>query len=293
MEMDVFKKIIHEAKAASRFTWLHLLGEPLLHPRIFDMIKICKENGMRVGLSTNAVLLDADRSRQLLDSGLDSCILAFDGIDKATYEKVRVGGHYELVGKNIDAFLRLKESLKLSRPWVVIQTVETSITENQKEEFVLRWKERNVDEILIRKYSTGAGQIKDKDSVTKPEHRYLVAPLKHRPPCFLLWNSAVILWNGDVSVCCHDGTNGRLVFGNIKRDPLAAIWNSPKIRELRQKHARSEFPSICKDCLEYPLFYPSVFYFLLLGLRRLGKKATFLCQGRKRIVSHAREQSHF
>ena len=35
------------------------LGEPLLHPRFLDMVRLAKERGLRVEVTTNALLLDA------------------------------------------------------------------------------------------------------------------------------------------------------------------------------------------------------------------------------------------
>lgn len=292
MDMTLFAKIINEIKHSSRFTWLHLLGEPLLHPHIAEMIKLCKENGMKVGISTNATLLNEQRAKKILESGLDSCILAFDGVNKETYEQVRTGGVYETVEKNILNFLKLKKELKKEKPWTVIQTVEINLTESEIGAFKKKWKDSDVNEILVRKYSTSAGQIEDKDFVAKPQHQYIPKQKLSRPPCFLLWNSAVIFWNGDVSVCCHDCVNGKLVFGNLKDDDLKTIWNSPKIEFLRECHLSGDFPLICKDCLEYPQIYPTVGSFVWLVGDRLFKKFKFLSQRKRHFVTHAREQAY-
>lgn len=291
MNMQLFTKIVEQIKHSTRFMWLHLLGEPLLNPEIFEMIAFCKKNKLKVGLSTNAMLLSQDKSEKLLNSGLDSCILAFDGVNKETYEKVRVGGVYEQVEENIINFLALKKKMKACKPWTVIQTVEINLTQNELDDFKNKWRYANVNEILIRKYSTSAGQIGDKDIVAQPKHRYLSEQKTNRPPCFLLWNSAVIFWNGEVSVCCHDCVNGKLVFGDLKKESLKDIWNSPKIVALRRQHVLRQFSSICQDCLEYPLFEPSVSCFIKLGINRIIKKIKFLGNKEKRFISHAREQS--
>ncbi len=293
MDMDLFADVVRQTKNSSRFTWLHLLGEPLLNKNIYDMIKLCKSNSLKVGLSTNATLLNYENSKKLLKTGLDSIVLAFDGVSKETYESVRTGGVFEKVSENIDTFLRLKKEMKKTRPWTVIQTVEINFTESEIEQFKNKWKDKNVDEVLIRKYSTSAGQLEDKDEVALPEHRYLCKQKKDRPPCFLLWNSAVIFWDGKVSTCCHDCVKGRLVFGNLKEDSLANIWNSEKIKKLRQKHLEGKFPSICKDCLEYPLVQPSLGSFAILGFKKMSSKMKTLKQKDQAFVTHAREQEFF
>ena len=46
------------------------MGEPLLHPMIFDFIdKAAHEAGCAVTLTTNGTLLDAEAAQKLLDSG--------------------------------------------------------------------------------------------------------------------------------------------------------------------------------------------------------------------------------
>ena len=72
----------------------------MIHPKIFEMIRITREAGIRTGMSTNATLLDDRRADLLLDSGLDYVILAFDGATKETYEKYRLGATFEKTREN-------------------------------------------------------------------------------------------------------------------------------------------------------------------------------------------------
>ena len=53
-------------------TWVHRpetygIGEPMIHPNIFEMIRITSEAGIRTGMSTNATLLDDRRLADLLN----------------------------------------------------------------------------------------------------------------------------------------------------------------------------------------------------------------------------------
>src|SRR5262249_14825766 len=47
------------------------IGEPLLNEEIFEIVALLKSRGTRVVFNTNGTLLDADRRRRILASGLD------------------------------------------------------------------------------------------------------------------------------------------------------------------------------------------------------------------------------
>src|SRR5438132_7426947 len=94
----------------------------MIHPNIFEMIRITRDAGIRTGMSTNATLLDDRRADMLFDSGLDYVILAFDGATKETYEKYRIGATFEKTRENIMNFLAKKLERK-APVYVVLQMV--------------------------------------------------------------------------------------------------------------------------------------------------------------------------
>lgn len=56
LQLDLLRKIIKENQETfkNQFIWLHFNGEPLLHPKISEIIKLLKQNKIRTRLSTNA-----------------------------------------------------------------------------------------------------------------------------------------------------------------------------------------------------------------------------------------------
>src|SRR5690606_11657434 len=68
MELDVFRRLVDQME---RMTHLHLqgLGEPLMHPRFFDMVGYAVGKGVRVTTNTNLTLLTPRRAERMLDSG--------------------------------------------------------------------------------------------------------------------------------------------------------------------------------------------------------------------------------
>lgn len=58
--------------------------------------------------------------------------------------------------------------------------------------------------------------------------------------CKSLFRTCVILWNGDVTLCCHD-LKGKKVIGNIYYNSLKDIWNCDEYKKLRKK-------GFCDNC---------------------------------------------
>lgn len=238
MNDPLFKKIIDEVAPFAELIYLHGLGEPLLHPKIFEFIKYAKKKGLRVGISTNAMLLDKTKSRKLLDSDIDYVILAMDGATKETYEKIRVGGKFEQVEQNIRQFLQLKKERK-RKPFTVIQFI--TMAENEKEVglFLKKWKGKGANVVRIKPKIA----LKDKDKKGK---------VKVTPYCFHIFRSLNVYWNGTVAPCCED-VHGRYLLGNVKKESLKELWNSKKMQNLRKKNfqGKREQINICRTCL-YP-----------------------------------------
>ena len=63
-------------------------GEPLLHSDLEKIIKLAKEKGFLVGMTTNATLVSEEKAKSLSKSGLDTIAVSLDGIGK-THDKFR------------------------------------------------------------------------------------------------------------------------------------------------------------------------------------------------------------
>ena len=64
-------------------------GEPLLHPNIFDIIKIAKKNKLKPLLSTNASLITNNIADKLIKSGLFAVTISLDSSLEKTHDFIR------------------------------------------------------------------------------------------------------------------------------------------------------------------------------------------------------------
>jgi radical SAM protein with 4Fe4S-binding SPASM domain len=246
--MELFKKIIDEARDFIYDINLFLGGESLLHKHLVPMIEYAKANCIKVRLNTNATILTPDKSEELIKAGLDHITFSFDGYDKETYEKIRVKAKFGKTLGNVLNFLEKKKTLNKRNPYSVIQVIEFSSlskedTDIQREKFLKQFEGLPLDRIVRIKPHNWAGKYQDGnvDDYRPRGDKYVF--------CTFLWYSMNILWDGRVVPCCQD-MNGEYVLGDASSEGLLDIWNGKKMVELRRKIVNKEYNdiSICKEC---------------------------------------------
>lgn len=82
-------------------------GEPLLHPKIIDMIKQVKALGSSVELITNGTLLTPEVSKALIGLGIDVLWVSLDGSRPESYADIRLGATLPQVLANLKSFQNL------------------------------------------------------------------------------------------------------------------------------------------------------------------------------------------
>lgn len=241
MDLALFKKIIDDGQSYVEIVAPIFLGEPLLNPRIYEMIRYCKDRRLRVLLSTNATTLNKKASEALLGTGVDYLIFSFDGASPQSYEQYRLGAEFEKVRQNIIHFLRIKAEAH-TKTHCVIQMVILKENLSEIEQFKALWNEvPGVDELRLKPNTVLEGDF----AIPRP----LDNPTMFNKPCFHLWRSnLVVRYDGVAFPCCW--SYGTLPIGDLRRQSLEEVWNSPAMVELRHKHAggRGREIPVCRDC---------------------------------------------
>lgn len=259
MTMPTFERILDEAAQYTEFFYLHLAGEPLLHPHFTDFITAAASRGIRVGMSTNGTLLDDEKAAILLQSNLDMLVVSVDGTDAQTYEKIRGVDSFGTVVANINNFLDRKKG-SAAGPYTVLQMICMEENLGQAGSFVSYWKKRGADAVRLKRFFNFAGDVKDL-SGGKGAGSHAAG----RPPCFLLWRQMAIYYDGTVVSCCHDFLH-KSESGNINQQPLGDIWNSATMVEMRRQHlaGRQQEIPLCAGCNQPKMNIPSLLGVTLL-----------------------------
>ena len=244
MEPDLFRRIIDQVKDCAELVYLSGgLGDPLLHPKYADMVRYAVENGVRVGISTNAGMMTKRHVDTILDARPDILLFSLDGARKETHEKIRVGSQFERTMAGVEEFLEEKERRGLKKPHTVCQMIYMPDNQHEAEEFRRKWNRfPAVDEVRLKKFLFLQGA--DYGPETNPD-----SPDHSKWSCILPWRQLAIGFDGTVAICCRDLDFSNPI-GNVRDMPIADIWNSDKMvlyREYLATKRKSEL-SVCKNC---------------------------------------------
>ena len=244
MKLDLYKRIVDEICDHAHDIYLHHRGEPLLHPDLFEMIKYANQKGLLTKLHTNATLLTEERSYKLLESGLDFVSFSFDGYNKETYEKIRVGANFDETLGNVIRFLQLKKKFGKTKPCTILQFLDipgVKIDTALKKKFRDRFHSLPLDEIRVIPAHNWAGTVRLNQKSPDLSQRSRL--------CTFPWYSLTILCDGTVVPCPQDFM-GEIELGNARTDSLHTIWNNEKIVHLREKMIRGKYKDLkpCNTC---------------------------------------------
>src|SRR3954464_3392745 len=117
MDWELFTQVIDDLPSLSE---LHLqgLGEPMMHPRFFDMISHAASRGITVTTNSNVTLLPRERAEKCVTSGLSTLHVSLDAATQETYERIRVRAHFDRVLRNLGHLRDAKRDLASETPRV-------------------------------------------------------------------------------------------------------------------------------------------------------------------------------
>ncbi len=247
MDWRLFQKCIDEGSEYGLYAVkLNYEGEPLLHPKLPEMIAYAKKKGVvDVQFNTNGVLLKGDLAKKILDAGVDRVIISFDSIHKERYEAIRVGAKFEEVVRNVEEFVKLRDKSGRKGPCIRVSMVKMKENLDEVDEFYRFWKERGVDLVTYVNYVNYKG--KDPNA----GERYIAQPVKLRDDfiCAQLWQRMFVLQDGTITPCCGD-LDAQEVLGNAWTDSLHKVWLGARLTHLRELHwiGRYKEMKICQTC---------------------------------------------
>lgn len=281
LKFENFKKVYDEVRPP----YLNLtgLGEPLMNPEIFKIIRYARKNGSLVKLDTNATLLNEEKIKKLLASDPTFISVSLDGITKKSYESIRVGANYEEVIHNLKALISYRNKIN-SKSEIHLFFV---LQKNNIKDFVNFIKfgdrlgldaingniaisfgkaknegKRPINAYEVKKIKAELEEAKKKikarlnvenieDYLSNPENQ---AERMAKKPCFYPWYNPCITWDGYV-VPCDIYCNNEIVFGNAFREPFMKIWNSKKAMKFREDMIKQRRGVCARCCVDESFIY--------------------------------------
>ena len=249
-------------------------GEPLLNPRLPELIRDVAQQGLYTIVSTNAQALDRAMAKRLVLSGLHRIIISMDGLSQSSYEAYRKGGSVE---KARAAIRYLREEREIARrqrlisgDYPIIELQCLLLRSNEREQALMRKTYRllGADRLTFKTaqfydYQYGSPLMPARDRDRRYEQcadgtyrlkRHPLRRLWHAltgiSPCYRLWAGCVLTTNGDVLPCCYDKSHTH-AYGNIHHTSLASLFRSKQAGAFRRTAIRAPFqqaPEICQNC---------------------------------------------
>lgn len=218
----------------------HGAGEPLLYPHLVDLLQQAKQiPNLKVGFMTNAMLLDANWAKRLVDMQIDFLAFSIDGIYPQTHDYFRRNASLQSIETNLSRLIHEKKEQKSQLPHLSFNMVGYEQILDQAEGYVRRW--------LPHAQSVSIAKFRPVGSRTLWDNRGQTPPFR---PCPLLFNQLVIGVDGRVGLCCED-INLEVTVGKIQESSIMEIYNHSKaLNKFRQAHERQDLRQLplCRDC---------------------------------------------
>ncbi len=220
------------------------LGEPLMNPRLVEMIQYAKDKGViDVMFNTNATVFTERMSRQLIESGLDKLFFSFDSPYREHYNEIRINADYDKVLRNIRRFMQIRDEMGSIKPFTRVSMVRMKENEEEWQAFKELF-DPLVDAVAYVDYIEHTNLSNSETSVVKSMQNQ-----GKKFCCPQLWQRMFVHPDGVVTVCCVDSAR-KLQVGHIKDKSIEEIWTGSKYQKLRELHATGRIDEIptCAKC---------------------------------------------
>lgn len=251
MDYELFKKCIDDLSKFDnniKKILFHIVGEPLLHPKIVDMIKYTKSKNVSNNLTlfTNGALLNPRLSRELIDAGLDYIQISIEGVSDEKYlELTGTNISYEKILTNV-AYLYCNSKDKC---FISAKIIDCGMTQQEKDKFDEDFKnitdEHHIENVIsyidesIKDTSLGVKRGLTTDGNIQVDKKVCTGP----------FYTMSIQSDGKISACTCDWSM-RAIVGDVNNESLKEIWNGTKFNKFRimQLKGLKETMPVCRDC---------------------------------------------
>lgn len=259
MNPEIWKKIVREM-SENNLPSLQMdhEAESMMNPKFFDMLKDATDHGIfDTWLHTNGQMLNEKNGRKLIKYGLKKLNISIDAVTKKTYEKLRVGGNYEKLLKNVNTFLKLKAEYKADYLRVRVSFVEQKENFHEKRDFFEFWKNKKGINMITFQRCMDLTPFEKPDEDSHLDERQLEEKYKNTKPfyCFAPWETPTIEENGKITPCLKPVREHSKEFyiGDISQgDTIKDSWNSKKMIKLRELHLKGQWykNDMCRTCVK-------------------------------------------
>ncbi|GMA97574.1 radical SAM/SPASM domain-containing protein [Pelosinus sp. IPA-1] len=253
MTEAAFAQILDQIKPFTDYIYLHVKGEPLLHPNLGSFLDISYEKGFKVNITTNGTLINKAANTLLEKPAVRQINFSLHSFD---------GNRHEISkDEYIDNILEFSRRAAMESKIIVSLRFwnldEALLTEDQRK--------RNLDMIdkieetfklpyKIQGNLSEAKALKLGDRIyLNQDYEFKWPDLKEKEDfgkgtCFGLRNQIAILVDGTVVPCCLDG-EGIINLGNIHEARFSDIISKKRVEDIRLGFCSNNLvEELCRKC---------------------------------------------
>lgn len=244
LSAEEFRILSQKLRPHTDYLYLHVMGEPLLHPQLGEILAIAHELDFRVCLTTNGTLLPKAEDILLRSQALHKVSVSlhsFEGNDRKEEMTDYLDGVWQFCRR-----AAAQGTLCALRLW----------NEGGQEE-----RNGEIYDYLSRKlgFAPESSPVDARGNRRLCDRIFLERAEKFDWPdtaanerevqfCHALSQQVAVLCDGTVVPCCLDG-QGVIALGNLFTDDLAAILNTPRAVAMAEGFRRREpCEELCKKC---------------------------------------------
>lgn len=269
-------------------------GEPFLYKGIYDVLEICRDNEILVGITTNGSTITKENAEKMVKAGLFNCNISVDGSNAQTHDYLRgTEGLFDTIMESVEtleeAKLKNKSDMRIiwkatvngrnieELPDLVRLAREKNVTGvqfqpiNEWTDFVAKelWVNdfnllgKVIEELVFMK-ANGYPILSTEWSIRMWEYHFKKEMPENmkRAKCSVCYTNFMITQNGDVKMCWQDKP-----IGNILNQSVEEIWKSDEAN-----NQRLTIPDCQKLCLNACVVPRNLKDSFNLMTRLLGKK---------------------
>ena len=239
MTVAEFEAVAKKLTGITGYLYYHLMGEPLTHPGLPQMLAVAAALGFKSQITTNGTLLH-DRGQALIDAGVHKVNISVHSFEEGTDEDYV---------NYIDSCLDFADRASKAGIIVVLRLWNNGYDEGRnistldlaKEKFPWDWTEEPRGIRIRHKLYIEHGDRFDWPDLT-------AADGGSRVFCHGLRDHFGVLSDGTVVPCCLD-REGTIALGNVFEEPIEAILSSPRAKAMVDGFScRKAAEELCRKC---------------------------------------------
>ncbi|MGE5638981.1 MAG: SPASM domain-containing protein [Clostridia bacterium] len=282
LSFDAFLRILDELPDLEELR-LQGEGEPLSHPRFFDMVRAAARRGIAVSTTSTLQVFNRRLAEECVRSGLRALHVPLDRAGTRDYDFSRRGARHERMLRHLRWLTEARRVQGSQTPHITLTAVLMRRNLEGLAEAVRLAHDHGADGVAARSLrdfadgvpaSAGNGRIgrfvesetltaTDAPAVERcvAQARALAQELgvglqippapvaeRTRVACPWPWNATCIDFSGEARSCDLAARASGQAFGNVLKDGFATVWRSDSYRKFRERHLGGDLEGLCAHC---------------------------------------------